>query len=83
MMTFLTIVSYILVGIVVCFIIIGLLLCLQFILCFHNRKCKHCNRSMEFKGLRENDDEEYFLFHCNHCGAWEQVTKEEFFRSTN
>ena len=47
---------------------------------FHLRSCKHCGHYMEYKGLKEDNDEGHYLFHCPHCGAWEQIPKHEFFR---
>jgi uncharacterized C2H2 Zn-finger protein len=35
---------------------------------------------MEYKGMKEDDNNGHYLFHCPKCGAWEQVPKEEFFR---
>ena len=47
-------------------------------LCHHT--CKHCHRVMDYKGLKENDKESHHLFHCPHCGAWEQVNKGDFYK---
>lgn len=47
---------------------------------FHMRTCKHCSHHLEYKGLKEDKGEGHYLFHCPHCGAWEQIPKEEFFR---
>ena len=47
---------------------------------FHWRFCKHCKHRMEYKGLKEDNDGGHYLFHCPHCGAWEQVPKHEFLR---
>jgi uncharacterized C2H2 Zn-finger protein len=38
---------------------------------------------MEYKGLKEDDDNGHYLFYCPKCGAWEQVPKEEFFKHYN
>ena len=78
--TVLTIIGYIITGVFVCLIMMGLIFCFQYVLWFHSRRCKHCNHSMDYKGLKEDKDEGHFLFHCNHCGAWEQVPKIEFFQ---
>ena len=54
---------------------------IQYLHTFHHRKCKHCGKVMEFKGLKEDNKEGHFLFHCNECGAWESVPKQDMFRS--
>ena len=61
--------------IIVCSILV--LHCLSW---FHWRPCRHCGHHMEYKGLKEDDKEGHYLFHCPYCGAWEQIPKEEFFR---
>jgi hypothetical protein len=35
---------------------------------------------MKYMGLRESEKEHCYFFHCEHCGAWEQVIKEELFQ---
>jgi uncharacterized C2H2 Zn-finger protein len=35
---------------------------------------------MEYKGLKEDNDNGHYLFHCPKCGAWQQIPKEQFFR---
>jgi hypothetical protein len=60
----------------VCF----LLYVLPYILQFHMRSCKYCKHNMEYKGLKEDDKKGHYLFHCPHCGAWEQVPKNVLFR---
>lgn len=52
---------------------------LHFWLWFHCRSCKHCHHTLEHKGLQEDADGDYYLFHCPHCGAWEKVPRDEFF----
>lgn len=36
-------------------------------------KCKKCGNTMKYKGVRKNNEDEEFMFHCEKCGAWEQV----------
>ena len=55
-------------------------LSMQFLLFFKWRKCNHCHHTMEYKGMKEDDNNGHYLFHCPKCGAWEQVPKEDFFR---
>lgn len=57
-----------------------LILVLQYLLFFHWRNCKYCGHTMKYKGLKEDNNNGHYLFHCEHCGAWEQIPKEEFFR---
>ena len=35
---------------------------------------------MDYRGLKEVNNNGHYLFHCPNCGAWEQIPKEEFFR---
>jgi predicted RNA-binding Zn-ribbon protein involved in translation (DUF1610 family) len=47
---------------------------------FCKRKCPYCGKTMHYKGLRyDNDHEENdrYIFHCPHCGAWEEVKVNE------
>lgn len=48
---------------------------------FHCRACKYCGHHMEYKGLKEDDKDGHYLFHCHHCGAWEQIPKNIFLRN--
>lgn len=34
---------------------------------------------MVFKGFKNSDGKEVYDFHCNHCGAWERLTRDEMF----
>lgn len=36
---------------------------------------------MEYKGLREEDNYNCYLFHCEHCDTWEEIPTEEFIHS--
>lgn len=47
---------------------------------FHWRPCKHCGHHMEYKGLKGDEDEGHYLFNCSHCGAWQQIPRQEFIR---
>ena len=50
---------------------------------FYWRPCKHCGHTLEYKGLKDDNDNGHYLFHCPKCGAWEQIPKEEFIRKVN
>lgn len=52
-------------------------------LVFHRHRCKNCNHIMEYKGLKEDDDNGHYLFYCPKCGAWKQVPREEFLNTNN
>lgn len=52
----------------------------QYLLFFKWRNCKHCHHHMDYGGLKEDNDNGHYLFHCPHCGAWEQVPREAFFK---
>ena len=53
-----------------------------YVLC-NRRKCKHCKHYMEYKGLKEDNNNGHYLFHCPNCGAWERIPKEDFYYNTN
>jgi hypothetical protein len=36
---------------------------------------------MEYKGLKEDNEGGHYLFHCPHCGAWEQIPKNVFLKN--
>lgn len=58
-----------------------LILILPYIFYFHMHQCKHCGHRMEYKGLKKDDEEGHYLFHCHHCGAWEQIPKNVFLKN--
>jgi hypothetical protein len=72
---------YIILGIIGISILLGIIITFKYVSWFHWRKCSHCNHNMEYKGLREGERGYHYLFHCTHCGAWEQIPREEFIRS--
>ena len=80
METLLTIIGAILAFAIFIFFFAFAVIGLQYIVWFHWRTCKYCSHNMEYKGLKEDGDNSHYLFHCPHCGAWEQIPKEEFFR---
>ena len=55
----------------------------HFYVYFHCRLCKYCHHTLEFKGMKDDDEGGHALFHCPHCGAWEQVSKQDFFRDVD
>lgn len=67
---------------ILCFIILAafFIVTLQYLVFFKWRNCKYCHHHMDFRGLKEVDDNSHYLFHCPNCGAWEQIPKEEFLR---
>ena len=79
-MSFLEIFGSILAAIGLVLLAAFLIITSQYLLFFKWRLCKRCNHNMEYKGLREDSDNGHYLFHCPHCGAWEQIPKEEFYR---
>ena len=58
-----------------------LLVTINFLKFFYWHKCKHCHHTMNYKGLKEDDNNGHYLFHCPKCGAWEQIPREEFIHS--
>lgn len=66
----------------VCFILLAafLVVFFHYFVFFRWRSCKHCHQTMDYRGGKGDNDDEYYLFHCPKCGAWEKVPKEEFYR---
>jgi hypothetical protein len=52
----------------------------QYLFWFYFRSCKKCGHHMYYRGLRHNDDGDFFYFHCRHCGNWEKISKEQYLR---
>ena len=73
----LSILGYILVAIVVVVVLVALVISLKLFVWFNYRPCKHCSHNMVYRGLKEDDNGGHYLFHCEHCGAWENVPKKE------
>lgn len=46
-----------------------------------HHKCVYCNRNMKYKGLRGAGESLHYLFHCEHCGAWDQIKHSDFFNN--
>ena len=55
---------------------------LSMFLAFHNRKCPYCGKRMKLQYTRrdEDGDIECYVFHCPHCGAFENVPPIEMVR---
>lgn len=53
----------------------------QYIIFYYTRKCDKCGKYMSYKGCRKEGDSGYFLFRCKHCGNWEKIPNQEFYRS--
>lgn len=79
-MSFLVIFGAIVVSLFLIFGAASLFVFIQYITFFRFRSCKHCKHTMEYKGLKEDDADGHYLFHCPECGAWEQVPRSEFFQ---
>jgi hypothetical protein len=74
-----TVFLFIVIGIII-FIVLNVVL--GIVLTFHFRKCPYCGKRMSYQYKRTEPDgsvKEY-VFHCNHCGAFENVTPIEMLR---
>lgn len=78
MSSILNIIGFVLLGILVILVICVLVFSLHFLVWFQWRTCKYCGHFLEYKGLKEDDEEGHFLFHCPHCDSWEKVPKKDF-----
>lgn len=34
---------------------------------------------MSYKGLKEDNENGHYLFHCDKCDSWEQVSRERLY----
>ena len=57
----------------------ALLNIVKFLIMFHARRCKYCGHIMIYKKHHVDRDEDSYDFHCEHCGAWERVKREDMF----
>jgi peptide subunit release factor 1 (eRF1) len=80
MMAILSLLGYVLLAVLAVIVFMFLVVGLKFVTWFYLRHCKHCHHTMDYKGEKEDDNNGHYLFHCPKCGAWEQVTKEQFVR---
>ena len=78
MSTILTILSCVCIGLIILAALIVTLVLLPYFIQLQFHKCKYCSHTMKYKGLKETKDDSHYLFHCSHCGAWEEVPKEVF-----
>lgn len=81
MLVLLSYIGYVLVAIVIVAVLLLVVFIAKYLFWFNFRKCKHCNSTMTYKDTREDDNNGHYLFHCEHCGSWEEVPREEFFHS--
>lgn len=77
---FLTVIGFIIAAIIMVAAFACLIVVLQYIMWFHGKQCKHCKHTMEYRGLKPDENNGHYLFHCPHCGAWQQIPREQFFR---
>lgn len=80
MMTVLSIFGSIMLAVIVIALLLFLIVAFKLIVWFNLKPCKHCKHIMEYKGLKEDKDNGHYLFHCKHCGAWEQVPRKQLIR---
>lgn len=71
------VIGYIIVSCLLLVCIIALVLFGRFLLLFNHHRCIHCGHSMVFKGERERTEGNIYLFHCNKCGAWDEIPKKD------
>ena len=62
------------------FILFLLLFILPYVMHFQQHCCKNCGHRMDYKGLKKNEEGEYYLFYCPNCNKWEQIPKKVFIR---
>lgn len=54
---------------------------IKVLLMFYARRCKYCGHIMVYKSRHLENEGTSYIFHCEHCGAWERVSKEDMFRN--
>lgn len=83
MMTVLSVIWFVILSVLLVAIFAILLFVLHSYVYFHWRICKHCHHTLEYKGLKDDDADGHYLFHCPHCGAWEQVSRQKYMRDVD
>lgn len=48
---------------------------------YNCHECQYCNHYMVYSGTKERGDGNVLLFHCEHCGAWEEVPVSEIVKT--
>lgn len=81
METILSIIGYTLLTVVGIILFLCLMVGLKLLVWFNFRLCKHCGHTLKYKGLKEDNENGHYLFHCHHCGAWEQIPKSTFLKN--
>lgn len=61
------------------FLFIVVNIAMGLLLAFYNRKCPYCGKrtKYQYKRTNESGSVEEFVFHCPHCGAFENVKPSE------
>ena len=77
----LSIIGYTLLAIFIVAVFFALIVGFKLIVMFNMRICKHCQHTMDYRGLREDGNNGYYLFHCKHCDTWEEIPVEDFIRN--
>ena len=73
---FLTVIGFIIDAVIMVAAFACLIVVLQYIMWFHGKRCKHCKHTMEYRGLKPDENNGHYLFHCPHCG--DGIVKETY-----
>ena len=81
MMTLFYCIFYTILGFFGLGLLLSIIIAFKYITWFRWRQCPHCGHNMEYKGLKEGEAGQHYLFHCPKCNSWKQIAKEEFIRN--
>ena len=74
--------SYIVIALLVLVAILFIAILAGWVRFKYFRKCPYCHKRMhyQYKRIDKDGDIECYVFHCPHCGAFENVTPIEMLR---
>jgi hypothetical protein len=63
--------------------ICALYMCIRWYIWFQDRSCKKCGHHLDYRGYRQDGEDEGYLFYCPHCHSWEKIPSSEFVNNVN
>ena len=74
------ILTYLCFGFIGILFIIALITISRYMFWFYLGECKKCGHHMYYRGVRHCDDENYYYFHCRHCGHWDKIPQSQYLK---
>ena len=67
---------HVLIFLIVIILMVLLLIAFNTYMAYHWHRCVYCGRRMVHTHSRKTASDTVHIFHCTHCGAWEEVKEE-------